>query len=89
MAGDPRQPRWTSNRLILALRLLYILPVEPNLTLDDLARELDVPRDNVRRLLRDVELAGLALARRFRDPDGRKVFGIGQSGQALVRRLIE
>lgn len=82
------RPRWTSNRLVLAIRLITVLPPAPRLTIDELAAELDATRKATRRLLRDLDRSGVRVLAAHRPEDGRKVYGLRGADQELVRRLL-
>lgn len=84
-----REAEWSDSRLVLALRLMAILPSNAagGLTLDDLEKELEIGRAKLFRLMRALRKADFDIESEF-SPQGLKRYHLPRQRQTLIKRIL-
>jgi biotin operon repressor len=86
MKGDPE---WSDNRLILAFRLMAILPSNPanGISLEELEKELEIGRAKLFRLMRALRKADIDIESMF-STQGSKLYHLPRQRQTLIKRIL-
>lgn len=81
--------QWSNNRLVLALRLMALLPTNPGngILLEELTKELKLSRSRLFRLMRALREADLDIESVF-SAQGQKVYYIPRQRQTLINRIL-
>ncbi len=87
--GVKGEPEWSDNRLVLAFRLMAILPSNPanGIPLEEIEKELDIGRAKTFRLMRALRKADLDIESVF-SPQGFKTYYLPRQRQTLIRRIL-